>query len=53
MDHPASCCGENPVNIRIIDIRKQTRKDIHTDEVRFVPGDIRDLESVRATFNAG
>lgn len=44
--------GENPANIRIIDIRKPTRKDIHADQVLFVPGDIRDLESVRAAFNA-
>ena len=44
--------GENPANICIIDIRKPTQKDIHADQVLFVPGDICDLESVRAAFNA-
>ncbi|KAF8186636.1 hypothetical protein BJ912DRAFT_852128 [Pholiota molesta] len=44
--------GENPVNIRIVDIRRPTRKDIHAEEVSFVAADIRDPELLRAAFNA-
>ncbi|KAJ3515628.1 hypothetical protein NLJ89_g1636 [Agrocybe chaxingu] len=45
--------GENPKNIRIVDIRRRTRKDMLTGkalEVGFVAADIQDLTSVREAF---
>ncbi|CAA7267670.1 unnamed protein product [Cyclocybe aegerita] len=45
--------GENPKNIRIVDIRRPTRKDMLTGralEVGFVAADIQDLASVREAF---
>ncbi|KAJ3515634.1 hypothetical protein NLJ89_g1630 [Agrocybe chaxingu] len=47
--------GENPKNIRIVDIRRPTRWDLLTEQasqVGVVIADVRDLDSVRAAFKA-
>jgi len=48
--------GEHPKNIRIIDLRRPSRKDMivgRAAEVEFVSADIRDPASIRAAFAVG
>ncbi|KAJ3515632.1 hypothetical protein NLJ89_g1638 [Agrocybe chaxingu] len=44
--------GEDPKNIRIVDIRRPTRQDIHANQVDFISADVREPESLRTAFAA-